>query len=69
MKRTSSCLAILLLAVVLADGRTLEMTLHPAKAPEPAQKYLFLPKAEEQTDTDAMPQGIVKNWVIQKPRL
>ena len=43
MKRTSSCLAILLLAVVLADGRTVEMTLHPAKAPEPAQKYLFLP--------------------------
>ncbi len=55
MKRTFSCLIILLPAVVLVDGRTVEMTLHPAKAPEPAQKYLLLPKGEEQTDADAMP--------------
>ena len=55
MKRTSSCLIILLLAVVLADGHTVEMTLGPAKTPEPSQKYLLLPKAEEQADADAMP--------------
>ena len=55
MKRILSCLIILLLAVVLADGRTVEMTLHPAKAPKPAQKYLLLPKVEEQADADAMP--------------
>ena len=55
MKRTSSCLVILLLAVVLADGRTVKMTLHPAKAPEPGQKYLLLPRVDEQTDADAMP--------------
>jgi len=55
MKRTFSCLIILLLAVVLVDGRTVEMTLHPAKAPEPAQKYPLLPKGEAQTDADAMP--------------
>ena len=55
MKRTSSCLVILLLVVVLADGRTVEMTLGPAKAPEPGQKYLLLPRVEEQTDADAMP--------------
>ncbi|UCF17523.1 MAG: hypothetical protein JSW59_08680, partial [Phycisphaerales bacterium] len=55
MKRTFSCLVILLLAVVLADGHTVEMKLGPAKAPKPVQKYLLLPKAEEQTDVDAMP--------------
>ncbi|MBN1806445.1 MAG: hypothetical protein JW837_14445 [Sedimentisphaerales bacterium] len=35
--------------------RTTELALHPAKAPEPAQKYRLLPKAEEQTDADAVP--------------
>jgi tetratricopeptide (TPR) repeat protein len=55
MKRTFACLIILLLAVVLADGRTVEMTLHPAKAPGSTQKYLLLPKAGEQSDADAMP--------------
>jgi len=55
MKRVFICLIILLLAVVSVDGHTVEMTLHPAKAPEPAQKYRLLPKAEKQTDTDAVP--------------
>ena len=55
MKCTFSCLIILLLAAVPADAITVEFTLHPAKAPEPAQKYRLLPKAEEQTDADAAP--------------
>ena len=35
-------------------ARTIELVLHPAKAPEPAQKYRLLPKAEEQIDADAV---------------
>jgi hypothetical protein len=35
--------------------RTIELTLYPAKAPEPKQKYQLLPKAQEQTDADAVP--------------
>jgi tetratricopeptide (TPR) repeat protein len=55
MERSSHCLIISLLVVVLADGHTVEMTLGPGKAPIPAQKYLLLPKADGQTDADAMP--------------
>lgn len=55
MKRTFFCYVILLLTVVLADARTIEMTLHPAKARGAAQKYLLLPRAGEQADADAMP--------------
>jgi len=55
MKCTFSCLIVLLLAAVPVDAVTVEFTLHPAKAPEPAQKYRLLPKAEEQTDADAVP--------------
>lgn len=55
MKRTFICLVILLIAVVPVDARTVEFTLHPAKAPEPAQKYQLLPKADEQIDADAVP--------------
>jgi len=55
MKCTFSCLIILLLAAVPVDAVTVEFTLHAAKAPEPAQKYRLLPKAEEQTDADAAP--------------
>jgi tetratricopeptide (TPR) repeat protein len=36
------------------DARTIELVLHPAKAPEPTHKYRLLPKAEEQTDADAV---------------
>jgi tetratricopeptide (TPR) repeat protein len=55
MKRTFICLIILLIAAVSVDGRTVKLTLHPAKASEPAQKCRLLPKAEEQTDADAVP--------------
>ncbi len=37
------------------DVKIVELTLQPSKAPEPAQKYLLLPKADEQTDVDAVP--------------
>ena len=36
-------------------ARTIELALYPAKAPEPAQKYRLLLKAEEQIDADAVP--------------
>jgi len=68
MKRVFICIIILLLAAVPVDGLTVELTLHPAKAPEPAQKYQLLPKAEEQTDADAAPlyekalQALPKNF-------
>jgi len=55
MKRVLICIIILLLAAVPVDGYTVEMTLHPAKAPEAAQKYQLLPKAEQLTDADAAP--------------
>ncbi len=66
MKRLFICLIILLLAVVSVNGLTVEMTLHPAKAPEPAQKYQLLPKAEEQSDADAVP--LYEKAVEQLPR-
>ena len=53
---------ILLLAVIPAAAqpqaekvRTVEMTLHPAKAPESVQKYWLFPKAEQQSEADAAP--------------
>ncbi len=70
MKRVFICIIILLLAAVPVDGLTVELTLHPAKAPEPAQKYRLLPKAEEQNDADAAPlyekalQALPKNFQI-----
>jgi tetratricopeptide (TPR) repeat protein len=35
-------------------ARTVELVLHPAKAPEPTQKYQLLLKVEEQIDADAV---------------
>jgi len=70
MKRVFICIIILLPAAVPVDGLTVELTLHPAKAPEPAQKYQLLPKAEKQTDADAAPlyekalQALPKNFQI-----
>lgn len=55
MKRTFICLVILLLTEVPVSARTVELTIHPAKAPEPAQKYQLLPQTDEQTDADAVP--------------
>lgn len=54
MKYIIICL-IILLAVVSAEARTVELTLYPAKSPEPEQKYQLLVKADEQNDADAAP--------------
>jgi tetratricopeptide (TPR) repeat protein len=60
MKHTFVLIIILVMAGVSAGDkkqaeqvRTIELTLHPAKAPEPVDKYLLLPKAEEQSDANA----------------
>ena len=55
MKHILFCFVILLLAVAPVDGRTVELTLHPAQAPEPVDKYQLLPKAQRQSDADAVP--------------
>ena len=55
MKHILFCSVILLLAVAPVDARTVELTLHPAKAPEPVDKCQLLPKAEQQSDADAVP--------------
>jgi hypothetical protein len=55
MRRILINLVILSSVVVPAAARTVELTLHPAKAPEPGKKYCLLPKADEQSDTDAAP--------------
>jgi tetratricopeptide (TPR) repeat protein len=54
MKRNIICL-IILLAVIPAEARTVELMLHPAKSPKPEQKYQFMVKAEDQIDADAAP--------------
>jgi len=77
MKRVFICLAILFFIVASMGARpqqekarTIQLTLHPAKAPEPAQKYRLLPKADEQSDADAAPlyekavQALPKNFQI-----
>jgi len=38
-----------------AGVKTVELTLHPAKAAEPAEKYQLLPKADEQSNADGVP--------------
>jgi hypothetical protein len=62
MKRTFICLVILFFAAAPVDAqpqqqkaRIVELTLHPAKAPKPRNKYQLLPKPDRQTDTDALP--------------
>ncbi len=55
MKRIIFCFTIVLSVLAFAAARTIELTLHAAKASEPAKKYTLLPKADEQTDTDAAP--------------
>lgn len=44
---------IILLAVVPAEARTVELTLYHAKSLKPEPKYQFLVKADEQNDADA----------------
>ena len=60
MKRTFFCLVILSLAVLPANARRfasgpLELAVYPAKIPESAEQYQLLPKADKQTDVDAVP--------------
>jgi len=55
MKRILFCLIILLVVVAPIAARTVEMTLHAAKVSPPTKQYTLLPKADEQTDTDAAP--------------
>ena len=60
MKHKFFCFVILSLAVTPANARRfasgpLEMAVYPAKAPEPAEKYSLLPRADKQTDADAAP--------------
>lgn len=55
MKRTLIGLIILFFTVSSVGARTIELTIYPAKAPEPVQKYQLLPRADEQTDADAAP--------------
>lgn len=54
MKCTFLCVSILLLTVVPVDGRTVELILHPAKAPESIEKYRLFPQAEQLRDANAV---------------
>ncbi len=55
MKHTNIFFIILLPIAVLAEARTTELTLHPAKSPKPEQKYQLLAKSDEQSNVDAAP--------------
>jgi tetratricopeptide (TPR) repeat protein len=70
MKATFACSAVLFLSVVAAHARTVEMTLHQAKATEAAKEYRLLPKPEELTDGDAVPlyQQAIKSLPDEYPR-
>jgi hypothetical protein len=59
IRRTFVCLIILSLSAVCANARRfasgpVQLALHPAKTPEPPQKYGLLPKADGQIDADAV---------------
>ncbi len=60
MKRTFVLIIILVMAGISAGDekqteqvRTIELMLHPAKAPEPVHRYQLLPKAEQLCDANA----------------
>jgi hypothetical protein len=55
MKRTFIFLIVLSAIAAPVDARTTEFTLHAMKASAPAKTYTLLPKADEQTDADAVP--------------
>jgi len=55
MNRFVVCLIVLLSMVSGVIARTVEMTLHAAKTPDPKKQYTLLPKADEQADADAAP--------------
>jgi hypothetical protein len=54
MKRVIVYFVILFAVVVPSAAREVELTLYPAQAPEDAQKYQLLPRADEQSDSDAL---------------
>jgi len=62
----------LFFAAAGVNARVVELTLHPAKAAESAQKYQLLPKPEEQSDSDALPlykkaiESLPKNNLMEK---
>jgi hypothetical protein len=76
MKRILIWTAVLILMSTSAAARESKLTLHPAKIAEPAQKYHLLPRADKQTDVDAvllygkaiqsMPKGVdmeqIREW-------
>lgn len=73
MKPICVSLIILFLSTVFANAdngtrKTIELTLWPATAPKPNQKYRLLPKPEEESDSDALPlynkaiQALPKNF-------
>ena len=53
MKRIILCIVITLSVVASAPARTTELTLHAPKAFEATKKYILLPQADQQSDTDA----------------
>ena len=62
MRRVFVCLVTVLFVAVPAaaqpreeKGRTIKLTLHPAKTPRPRNKYRLLPKPDQQSDLDAVP--------------
>ena len=60
MKRKFFYLVTMSPAVTCANARRLasgplELAVYPAKAPEPAEKYSLLPKADRQIDADVVP--------------
>jgi len=60
MKRIFLYFVILSLAVIPANARRFasgpfELAVYPAKVSKSAQKYQLLPKADNQTDADAVP--------------
>lgn len=60
VKKITICFFVLLLVGVPVEARrsgskTVALTLHPAKAPEPLHKYRLVPSSDEQIDADAAP--------------
>lgn len=59
ISRLMKCIFVCLITVLstaMASGiRIVELTLQPAGAGEPAQKYTLLPRTDKQKDADAMP--------------
>ena len=77
MKKVTISFFVLLLAGVSVEARrsgskTVELTLHPSKAPVPAHKYRLVPSSDEQTDAEAALlyekaiQSLPNNPVVQK---